>query len=180
MKVFKNITLIFATLSIVVGFTPLLEYEAVGTSCINTSGEKGVYKLSVDCIVKADPVAFVKFVGPVVCCVEEQMQQRQIITSRSYCLSFGANASTAMMNKIVGGEEADVGEFPFMAAIGYQNLDGDTDFDCGGAIVSEKFVVTVGHCANLKGKQPKLVRLGRVSTLKIFKKYVSLNVFILL
>lgn len=47
---------------------------------------------------------------------------------------------------IVGGEKSRVGEFPHMAAIGF-TVDGSTRFNCGGSLISEKFVLTVAHCA---------------------------------
>lgn len=32
-----------------------------------------------------------------------------------------------------------VAEFPHMAAVGWRNLDGNYDFDCGGSLISERF-----------------------------------------
>ncbi|XP_063836138.1 serine protease snake-like isoform X1 [Ostrinia nubilalis] len=64
---------------------------------------------------------------------------------------------------IVGGEKASQGEFPHMAAIGWTNFEGSYDFKCGGALISNKFVVTAGHCIrdpSARYPEPAVVRLG--------------------
>ncbi|XP_066904660.1 enteropeptidase [Halyomorpha halys] len=43
--------------------------------------------------------------------------------------------------RIVSGTDAYLGEFPWTVAIGLDNM-----FFCGGALISEKFVVTAAHC----------------------------------
>lgn len=47
---------------------------------------------------------------------------------------------------IVGGEKTQVGEFPHMAAVGFRTENGLNKFNCGGSLISEKFVLTVAHC----------------------------------
>lgn len=68
--------------------------------------------------------------------------------------------------KIYGGFEAEDAEFPHFAAL---RSSGDeeigSEFNCGGVLISEKFVLTAAHCAPLTRK-PTSVRLG-VTTLKI-------------
>ncbi|XP_059051620.1 serine protease snake-like [Achroia grisella] len=64
---------------------------------------------------------------------------------------------------IVGGQSADQGEFPHMAAIGFTNFDGGYNFNCGGSLISPRFVLTAGHCTRdpgAKDPEPVIVRLG--------------------
>ncbi|CAO1418068.1 unnamed protein product [Diamesa hyperborea] len=68
-------------------------------------------------------------------------------------------------NNIFGGDDANINEFPHMVAIGYEKENNplDYDFDCGGSLISEKFVLTAVHCLNKRNQVPKIVRLGKTS-----------------
>lgn len=61
---------------------------------------------------------------------------------------------------IVGGTVTKVGEYPHMAVIGWQNIDGPIDWNCGASLISYQFVLTAAHCTSWRSKKPNIVRLG--------------------
>lgn len=46
---------------------------------------------------------------------------------------------------IIGGTNATLGEFPHMALLGY-TFEKIVHWECGGSLISEKFVLTAAHC----------------------------------
>lgn len=69
----------------------------------------------------------------------------------------GCGVSTKQFPKISGGRPADPGEWPWMAAI-MANV--ATQAFCGGALITDRHVLTAAHCIhNLKINQ-LIVRLG--------------------
>lgn len=78
---------------------------------------------------------------------------------------------------ITNGVRVELGEFPWIAALGYQsNDDNMTRYDCSGTIISEFFVLTAAHCAP-KGAAPHVVRMGKVSYLRCLFKYGEKIIF---
>ncbi|VVC37373.1 Hypothetical protein CINCED_3A012542 [Cinara cedri] len=68
--------------------------------------------------------------------------------------------------KIVGGTPSELGAWPWVAALGYKYIykpNNDHEFLCGGALISDRYVVTAAHCtigSALKNKILDIVRLG--------------------
>ncbi|KAL3276740.1 hypothetical protein HHI36_012110 [Cryptolaemus montrouzieri] len=48
-------------------------------------------------------------------------------------------------NRIYGGVQADINEYPWMALLRYHKTDG-LAYGCGGSLITSRFVLTAGHC----------------------------------
>lgn len=60
------------------------------------------------------------------------------------CLSEGCGLMGRPMTRVVGGEKAQRGKYPWMAAI----LRDRTDQFCGGALISDRHILTASHCVD--------------------------------
>ncbi|XP_016836762.1 chymotrypsin-1 [Nasonia vitripennis] len=60
------------------------------------------------------------------------------------CLALFVGAFAAPAEKIVGGENADITEFPYQVSL---RLRGKGHF-CGGSIISERHILTAAHCVD--------------------------------
>ncbi|KAL0860349.1 hypothetical protein ABMA27_009750 [Loxostege sticticalis] len=73
----------------------------------------------------------------------------------------------AASNKITGGEETTVDQYPWLTLIEYLNRDNRIKLLCGGALISNRYVLTAAHClvgSVLDVGTPKNVRLGEYDT----------------
>jgi len=107
---------------------------------------------------------------PVICCenITEDITEdiipapSNINTPFEKLLCKNSEKVIQLSQNIIGGDFANVGEFKHQAVLGYQkNPQGPIEFNCGGAIITDRLVLTAAHCVNLE--RPKIVRLGRVS-----------------
>ncbi|XP_055631611.1 serine protease snake-like isoform X2 [Toxorhynchites rutilus septentrionalis] len=128
--------------------------------------------------------AYSKNRAPVICCpVPEQERKRPLRKSEQYCEQYRELASKEISFKplslnqesdrrafvpkcdesiglIVGGHASKPEEFPHMAVLGIRESDGTIRFECGGSLISDRFVLTAGHCVITQSGAPNVVRLG--------------------
>lgn len=156
----------------------IFDESKLHSECQFRTGEKGRYRLNKDCTSRKQAAGYINYVGAVSCCssniASKQPVERAVgEKAKEFCSNHGSELPKTFFH-ILGGERSDVGEFPHMAAIGYGSLD-EIVFRCGGAIISEKYVITAAHCTNSKRMQPTLVRLGRVSSKSFYSLLISLQ-----
>ncbi|XP_063917039.1 serine protease persephone-like [Zophobas morio] len=85
--------------------------------------------------------------------------------SQKACDKYSRTLPIVLFYHIVGGENAQLREFPHMAALGFfikeENM---YRFDCGGTLISPYYIVTAAHClVNVQGNELKIARLGVIN-----------------
>ncbi|XP_077299761.1 CLIP domain-containing serine protease B8-like [Arctopsyche grandis] len=72
---------------------------------------------------------------------------------------------TTVVNRIVGGEDAKLGDYPWMARLGYRRSGSPNPlYRCGGTLISRRYVLTAAHCVSNLPTSLELttVRLGEL------------------
>lgn len=59
------------------------------------------------------------------------------------------NCGKSSGTRIIGGEDAGVGRFLWVARLAYRNrTSGTVSYRCAGSVISSRFVLTAGHCVS--------------------------------
>ncbi|KAM3958875.1 LOW QUALITY PROTEIN: clip domain serine protease 4 [Aphomia sociella] len=75
--------------------------------------------------------------------------------------------SNASFSRVIGGVDAHLGDFPWMAILGYKPRRGSgARWLCGGTLVTSKHVLTAAHCIHLHEDDLFVVRLGELDLAK--------------
>lgn len=96
--------------------------------------------------------------------VQKKFSRRRYDTSESNLLTPPPNCgiprtpSSTFQKRIIGGVPAYFGEFPWQAHIRIK------EYQCGGALVSRKFIATAGHCISRAKLRDIVVYLGELDT----------------
>ena len=100
------------------------------------------------------------------CCTENQIKNEESTSVSSPCSKLDSDSKSGCWipnaskgecglrltaERVVGGEVARLGEFPYVALLGYLKYN-EIFYLCGGSILNSKYILTAAHCHS--SKQP--------------------------
>lgn len=145
----------------------------IGDDCTTFDNTPGLCKLSKNCVSSRNSRVSVhnrcgfSGISIIVCChiesgvriFSEPISQISRASDKA-CKLFGKRPEP-IESRIVGGRDANQNEFPMFTALGYRTLETKRiAFNCGGVLISNKFILTAAHCCK-KRKLPFLARIGK-------------------
>lgn len=104
---------------------------------------------------------------PIICCQDKSssnptnpsdVRTRSSSIAERMCDSFPQ--TSALVNHIFNGIEAELNEFPHIAALGYPGGSEENRFRCGASLISYRFLLTAAHCVS--ETKPSFARFGVV------------------
>ncbi|XP_054266953.1 phenoloxidase-activating factor 3-like [Macrosteles quadrilineatus] len=79
----------------------------------------------------------------------------------NYDLLHNRHCGFSESSRIIGGEDAEMGQYPWMALLAYVNVKkGETVYYCGGAVISRRYIITAAHCVHYHRIKSLMVLLG--------------------
>ncbi|XP_076060713.1 phenoloxidase-activating factor 3-like isoform X2 [Oratosquilla oratoria] len=98
---------------------------------------------------------------PLVCCENTlpASTPRPFTTTSAVTTTSRNCGVSGTFDKIVGGENAKIGEWPWAALLFGRDRSGNTNFFCGGTLIDARYVLTAAHCQSPL-IQLEYVRLG--------------------
>lgn len=82
--------------------------------------------------------------------------------AKEACSRYSKDVAAPIDFQILGGVPAAPGEFPHMAAFGYNDISG-VAWNCAGSLISERYVLTAAHCVARQSNMPTIIRLGKTT-----------------
>jgi len=103
--------------------------------------------------------------SPYVCCAGDSIAPTRGSSFSENDLPRPGRCGIQAADRIIGGTETKINEFPWAILIEYSKPNNRRGFHCGGVLINENYVVTASHCINGVGVvnaryRPVSVRLG--------------------